>query len=184
MTVVASRKKRWFKALGLVILGIVVVALALPVWFPWVLRPVLAQFGVRFGSYERLGYTRFALTGVRANFGNTRFNSDRIAGLLPPRWLWRRYSRNAGGEPFLTIAWWDLQIEPEERRQPGRAPTAPGSTFAVAEQISRALPVWRTWLPAAQLTGGRVGIGANEVKIAAVEWHRGKLTATVESLKP
>ncbi len=171
-----------FKALGFVVLGIVVVALTLPVWFPWVLRPVLAQFGVRFASYERLGYTRFALAGVRANFGNTRFNSDRITGLLPPRWLWRRYSRNAGGEPFLTVARWDLQIESEGQRQPRRSTTSPGSTFAVAEKINRALPAWRTWLPAAQLTGGRVGIGSNEVKIAAVEWHRGKLTATVESL--
>ena len=48
-----------FKVLGVACLVLVVIALALPVWFPWVLRPVLAHFGVGFDSYERIGYTQF-----------------------------------------------------------------------------------------------------------------------------
>src|SRR2546427_6411090 len=41
----------------------------------WVLRPVLARFGVGFDSYDRIGYTRFALTNVRGQFRNARFSS-------------------------------------------------------------------------------------------------------------
>src|SRR6266513_2820961 len=117
MSVVRSRKKRLFKILGIAWLAVAVIALALPLWFPWVLRPVLARFGVVFGAYERVGYTRFALTNLRGQVGNARFNSKRIVASLPPRWLWRRYSGGSDGEHLLTVAAWNLQIQPGEKPQ-------------------------------------------------------------------
>ena len=102
MTAIRYRMKRLFKVLGVACLVVVVIALALPVWFPWVLRPGLTHFGVGFDSYDRIGYTRFALTNVRGQFGNARFDSKRIVGFLPPRWLWRRYSGGSDQEHLLT----------------------------------------------------------------------------------
>src|SRR5437867_2485590 len=133
MTAIRYRMKRLFKVLGVACLVLVVIALALPVWFPWVLRPGLAHFGVGFGSYERIGYNQFALTNVRAEFPNARFDSKRIVGSLPPRWLWRRYSRGSDEEPLLTVTAWNLQI------QPGGMPQRTGSSdsaFAVAAAIN------------------------------------------------
>src|SRR5947199_10486991 len=117
MTAARSRKKRLSKILGLPCLFVVAVVLALPVWFPWLLRPVLARFGVGFDSYERIGYTRFALTNVRGQFGNARFNSKRIMSSLPPGWLWRRYSGGSDGEHLLTVTAWHLQIQPDGKPQ-------------------------------------------------------------------
>jgi hypothetical protein len=114
MTSGRSTKKRLFKVLGLACVAIGVIALALPLWFPWILRPGLAHFGIRFDSYERVGYTQFALTNVRGQFGNVRFNCKRAVALLPPRWLWRRYSGDEDAQPLLTAAGWNLQIQPEE----------------------------------------------------------------------
>src|SRR5438552_18755717 len=125
MPVVASRTKRWFKAIGLGCLVIVVVALALPVWFPWILRPVLARFGVGFDAYERVGYARFALTDVRGQFGNARFNSKRVVCSLPPQWLWRRYSRGSDEQPLLAVTAWNLQIQPGEMSQRTSPSSAP-----------------------------------------------------------
>src|SRR3989442_6104253 len=184
MSAVRSRVKRWFKVLGVACLVVVVIALALPVWFPWVLRPGLAHFGVGFDAYERIGYTQFALTNVRAEFPNARFDSKRIVGSLPPRWLWRRYSRGSDEEPLLTVTAWNLQIQPGGMSPRTSASSAPDSVFAVAEEINGKLPAWRSWLPAAQLTDGKVQVGSNEVRVAAAEWHRGKLKATGESSKP
>src|SRR5437667_5310175 len=181
MPVVASRTKRWFKAIGLGCLVIVVVALALPVWFPWILRPVLARFGVGFDSYERVGYARFALTNVRGQFGNARFDSKRIASCLPPGWLWRRYSNPSDDEPLLTVTAWNLQMQPGGISQ---RTSAPDSAFAVAEEINVNLSAWRTWLPTALLTDGKIQIGSNEVRVASAQWHRGKLTASGESPRP
>src|SRR2546430_831121 len=50
--------------------------------------------------------------------------------------------------------------------------------------IALVLPVWRSWLAHAQLADGRVEFGSNQVIVSAVEWHRGKLTATVRSSRP
>ena len=137
MSVVRSRKKRLFKILGIALLAVAVIALALPLWFPWLLRPVLARFGVGFDAYERVGYTRFALTNVRGQFGNARFNSKRIVGFLPPRWLWRRYSGRSDGEHFLTVTAWNLQIQPGEKPQRTGSSSSQNSAFAVAEGQKR-----------------------------------------------
>ena len=174
-----SRKKRCFRILGVVCLVILVPLLGLPLWFPWLLRPTLAHLGIAFDSYERVGYTRFALANVRGQFGNAQLNIKRIAGSLPPRWVWRRYFKGADDEHFLTVTAWHLQIEHGELSQPTGT-----SAFMVAEEINRQLPVWRTWLPRAKLTDGKIQAGSNEVRVAAAEWHRGKLTATGESSKP
>src|SRR6058998_2038679 len=130
MTAIRYRMKRLFKVLGVACLVLVVIALALPVWFPWVLRPALAHFGVGFDSYERVGYTRFALTNVRGQFANARFNSNRIVGFLPPRWLWRRYSRGADREHLLTVTAWNLQIQPGGKPQRASSSSSPDSAFA------------------------------------------------------
>src|SRR6266571_1919294 len=181
MTAIRYRMKRLFKVLGVACLVVVVIALALPVWFPWVLRPGLTHFGVGFDSYERVGYTRFALTNVRGQFGNARFDSKRIVGFLPPQWFWRRYSRGSDEEHLLTVTAWNLQIQPGEK--PQRTGSS-DSAFAIAEEINGELPAWRAWLPTAQLTEGKVQVGSNEMRVAVAEWRRGKLTATGESSKP
>src|SRR6266704_2548931 len=145
MTAIRYRMKRLFKVLGVACLVVVVIALALPVWFPWVLRPGLTHFGVGFDSYDRIGYTRFALTNVRGQFGNARFDSKRIVSSLPPAWLWRRYSRGSDQEHLLTVTAWHLQIQPGENPQPTVSSSSPDSAFAVAEVINGNLPAWRTW---------------------------------------
>ena len=136
-----------FKILGIALLAIAVMVLALPLWFPWVLRPVLARFGFGFDAYDRIGYTRFALTNVRGQFRNARFNCKRIVCPLPPLWLWRRYSSGSDAEPLLTVTSWNLEMQPGGTTQ---QTSVPGSTFAVAEEINDKLPVWRSWLPAAR----------------------------------
>src|SRR6266536_2763294 len=137
MTAGVSRKKRWLKLIGFGFLGIAVIVLALPVWFPWVFRPVLARWGIRFEGFERVGYTRFALTNVRGDFQNTRFQAERIVGLLPPQWVWRRYSRSSSELLFLTAARWSVHIEPAGTVRGSSA--APNSACAVAEAINGAL---------------------------------------------
>src|SRR2546430_6241151 len=140
MTALGCGKKRWLKVLGLACLVITVVALALPVWFPWVLRPVLARLGVRFDAYERVGYTQFALTNVRGNPPNARFRCQRIVAFLPPRWLWRLYSHGSDDESFLTVAHWRGRFEPAAGLRQEGPPTPSGSTFAVPDALGGGRP--------------------------------------------
>src|SRR2546429_307648 len=50
--------------------------------------------------------------------------------------------------------------------------------------VALALPVWRTGLPEARLTDGSVEFGSNRVLLAAGNWSRGRVTATVAPSKP
>src|SRR5947207_10382845 len=133
MTAVGCRKKRWLKVFGRACLFIMVLALSLPVWFPWVLRPALARVGVRFDTYERLGYTQFALTNVREDFPNARVRCQRIVGFLPPCWLWRLYSRASNDASFLTVAHWSVRFEPVARLRKEGPSTPSRSTLAIAD---------------------------------------------------
>src|ERR1043166_7794062 len=180
----AARKKRWFKMFGVGCVALAVVVLALPVWFPWLLRPVLARFGVAFVSYERIGYTRFALTQVRGDFPGARFSGERVEGFLPPRWLWRRYASSPGEDAFLTVAGWRIDVEPGRGVRRGGSSGAPDSTFAVIEEIGRALPAVRAWIPVTHWTDGRIAWGSNPVLIAQSDWRGGRLTTRLRSLNP
>jgi translocation and assembly module TamB len=171
-----------FQVIRVACLVVAAAALALPVWFPWVFRPVLAHFGVGFDSYERLGYTRFALTNVRGQFGTAHFSGKRIVCSLPSRLLWQRYSSGSDEEPLLTITAWKLQLQ--TGGTPPQSRSSPQSAFEAADEINDNLPGWRSRVPAAKLLDGRVQFGSNELRVAAVEWQRGKLTATGDLSKP
>src|SRR5882724_11294407 len=73
--------------LGLAIM--VLLPLSLPLWFPWVLRPLAAKYGASYASYEREGYSRLALRQVTITNCNVRFRADSIKTLVPTIWLWR-----------------------------------------------------------------------------------------------
>src|SRR5439155_1870038 len=173
MTVVSSRKQRGVKVFGVGCLVLVVIALALPLWFPWVLRPALARFGIRFDSYARVGYTRFALTNVRRDAPNARFRCDRLSGFLPAQWLWRRFSPASPEEPFLTVAHWRVRIQTGEQPRPAKPSPLPNSAFAAVGRICGSLAMWRGWLTAASLSVGMVGIGTNRGAGVRHDWIRG-----------
>jgi hypothetical protein len=71
---VSKSKRILLIGLGVMGLGILLSLVALPLWFPWVLRPLLPKYGVEFGSYERQGYGRLALL----NQYDKRFKADRL----------------------------------------------------------------------------------------------------------
>src|ERR1051325_6331215 len=94
-------------------LGIVLVASALlPIWFPWVLNLVLRSHRIEYESYQRVGYARFALQGVRLHNRGAQLKIDRLESLLPTPWLCRRYLGNpADSAPYLRLNRWRLQIK-------------------------------------------------------------------------
>ena len=65
------RKRRALKvALGLAT-TLFLVLVSLPVWFPWLLAPVLNFYGLSYERYQRTGYTQFELHTIRGDWANT-----------------------------------------------------------------------------------------------------------------
>src|SRR5688572_12131841 len=92
-----------------VLVGVVIVALAaLPIWFPWILRPVANHYGATYRSYERVGYERFALGGATFTNRNVGVRADRIELFVPTAWLFRLQSQ---GRPLAASENWEVAIQ-------------------------------------------------------------------------
>ncbi len=103
-------------ASGLVVTGLLGIWFSLPLWFPWLLRPLARQVHARFADYQREGYGRFSLYGVTYTNRAIRFKAQHIEGLTPTVWL-ARLATGAGQreQPFVSFSGWQLEFVPSAR---------------------------------------------------------------------
>jgi hypothetical protein len=168
---------RWriiWRVLAVVLGLIALLAIALPMWFPWVLRPILHRVGIDYERYERIGYNQFALITVHGQAGSTRFNAHRLQANLPATWLWRKW-RGDLSAPFLTATDWSVQLAAEAARK--SSTTAPHSSFEVLDRAAGNFSRLANWLPVARLNNGLIVTGTNEIVASSIQWKRGELIA-------
>jgi hypothetical protein len=164
----------WLTTVGLLLLVLV------PVWFPWMLTPVASHYGLGFAAYDRIGWTRFALTGVHGVWGGTRLEFQRVESVLPTTWLWRRFNSRTNGPALLTLSGGLLLIgAPATKGVATPSAEAPGSTDEKLNQVSIIGRTLQRWLPAADLTNCTLQIASNRVTIPHAHWRAGRLEAAV-----
>jgi translocation and assembly module TamB len=172
--------------LALVLSGIVLGFIALPVWFPWVVRPVLDRFDVGYEEYARSGYGRFVLRDVTFRNESFDFHAERIEGLLPLHWLWHRI-RDDGQVVFLRVTGWSVRAQsPGEELEVAPAEPGPGmerdpSLRRAAQQARAQVPKAIKWLPRAAMEDGVVRAAGREFVLPAIRWEQGLLTGRVSS---
>src|SRR5262249_56957716 len=97
-----KRQRKILRFFGLAFAGVLALGFAFPIWFPWVLRPLVHRQGMHYSRYERLGYNRFLLEGVSYTNRGVTLHAERIEGPLPSVLLWRHYTRGPqSGSPSL-----------------------------------------------------------------------------------
>jgi translocation and assembly module TamB len=170
------RKRRLVRSLlWLTIAGITLLML-LPVWFPWLLTPVLKRFGLGFTEYDRMGWTRFALAGVHGQWNSTRLEVQRAESVLPTTWLWRKLNDRTNSPPLLSVRDGLLVISGSSTNSDKQ-----GSADAVLDQISRIGQALEQYLPVAELTNGAIQLASNRVLISHAQWRAGWLQAQAQS---
>src|SRR5215831_541877 len=130
--------------------GLILLLLSLPLWFPWVLRPIAGRFGASFERYERNSYSRFTLYQLSFTNRTVRLRVRRVDLLIPTAW----FGRLAFGEvesPFLQAMDWQLQTIPGVSRS-----DRPTSVFRSVQDVQNALHRLRKWLPRSTLSKGQV----------------------------
>ncbi len=158
------------RGLGLALLGLLALWLALPVWFPWVLRPLARKQGARYARYERQGYRHFILREVSFTNQAVRFRADRIEAPVPSVWLWRcLVAKPSTPQPFLHVNGWRFEALPTG--QPGT------SVYTNVQDVAAVFQNLRKWLPEAALSNGTVQVQKTLVNLPAVTWSRGKFWA-------
>jgi translocation and assembly module TamB len=162
-------------------LGVLILAALLPVWFPWVLKPIARRYGLEFARYERRGYKQFALEGVNGQWPGAGLEAKRVVGVLPATWLWRKNFGKTDTAPFLTIHQAELVIAPPAAEaQPGGAAPQSGSLDKTLRQTLRMAQILEHMLPTAELTNCAIQVVSNRVLLPYVAWRHGGLEAVVK----
>jgi translocation and assembly module TamB len=171
-----STRRRLLRATGLVALALALLLAFHPIWQPWVMGPVLRQYGVAFSAYDRIGYSRFALLDGTFEKDGISFDFKRLEAPTAGALLWTRCFRNDASKtsrPTLNLADWRLEITPASSPDP--SPEGLDSTAAVLDLISSQLPEARAWIPSIKTTNGIVRALDERIQIPSLDWNDGRL---------
>ena len=158
-----KRGRKWLLILALTGGGTILFWAALPLWFPWVLRPVAQRFGAHYSRYERHGYGRFAIDRLKYSDHSATVEAEHLEALVPTVWLWRlAVTKKIGPEPFVSVHTWQFQEKPSSK------PAA--STFPKVRQASKTLHALQRFIPRAELTNGTIRSGQTVVSLPTVHW--------------
>src|SRR4051812_7491184 len=102
---VGKQTRRILRFLAGIILLALIAGAVLPLWFPWILRPIAKRFGATYTRYERDGYGRFQLHHVSFTNDAGHFEAEKIQVLNPAEWIWKCFL-DPHSESFVEAASW------------------------------------------------------------------------------
>src|SRR5262245_34519216 len=80
-------RRRLFRVILVLSVCVVSLVLALPLLFPWLLRPLARAWGFQYSTYERAGYSRFRVSDVVGPAGTGEFRARGVEVFVPTIWL-------------------------------------------------------------------------------------------------
>ena len=174
MAVRKLRSKKILVLLPVVLFALVIAAL--PLWFPWALRPIAKRYGATYARYERLGYTQFQLTGASVTSGPAHVEAGKVRAFVPTVWLWKHLT-GARDQNFAVVQSWSYEtLKTKSSPSNSNAHVSTRSIFRIVQTVASAL---RNWLPTATLTNGTVTIQRQVIGISEATWTNGNVTALV-----
>ncbi len=165
-------KKLIYIAAGFFLVFLLII-LSLPLWLPWVVKPVGARFGLEYAEYERMGYGRFALHDVDFEHEVVSFSGERLEGYLPLTWIIRALRRDTEDD-FVSLESWRLVVDPPEKVEVDE----PAEVYAyrIFELVEGILPHVVRWAPVVSAREGMVVVAeALEIAVEEVAWDAGRL---------
>ena len=149
-----------------------------PVWLPWVLIPTLGKLGATVTSYEKIGYTRFALKDLAwsESSGDLQFQADRIECPTPLFLVIGAFEK--GPKYSLLIDQWELSIpKPKETGPIGSTSEDDASPVALAHKTHKTLRWIVPWLIDAKLTQGKLRLYEQTFYLPKITWNNKALSA-------
>jgi translocation and assembly module TamB len=179
-----KRKRRILLGLGIFLAGIVVLLVALPLWLPWIMRPIAAKNGARYARFERVGYRRFAVEGLVFTNDAIKLRAQRLEGLVPSVWYWRIISSSTKQQnAFVRVSGWELDIPPStatKLSQTTKTNQGTASVHTIVHEVADVLQHVKHWIPAATLSNGTLRIESTVLQVPNVDWSQGKAQGQVE----
>jgi translocation and assembly module TamB len=152
-----------------VVAAALIAAATLPLWLGAALGAAGGRFGVTFDEYRRVGYSRFALEGLRVKTDGVEVKVSRVELNTPLEWL-------GGRRGHVAVEDWSVEVADSDA-----PPTVkPRGWVILRAQLDRILAPIERWLPSASARSGRVAWEGGHIDFGATTWKDGE--ATVESL--
>lgn len=164
-----KRKRKLIIVLAVVLAGLALLLVTLPLWFPWVLRPIARSNGATYSGYAREGYHSFSVSDVTYTDTAVVFTAKRLRVLLPSTWAWRLLRHSHSGEAFAAGEQCSLHTIP-------RSDHASETSVAVeARKVNRTLATLGRWMPLASVTNGTLNLNGTQFTFPSLNWSNGTI---------
>ncbi|HEY9510441.1 MAG TPA: hypothetical protein VIV82_11325, partial [Verrucomicrobiae bacterium] len=146
---------------------------AMPLWLPWLLRPIAKSAGLSYANYERDGYSRFRLTRVSLPTKGGTFTAGQINGFVPTAWLWNLVNHETN-RAFVEFHSWQFAAQ----KKTGSKSQHATSVYTNIVALQKTFAQLRGWVPNAFLTNGTIDLNERvAVSIPNARWINGELSA-------
>lgn len=160
------------------VLLLVALLLAMPVWFPWVVVPVLERADVSVETFDRRGSGFLELNALSYSNKSVSVNLDQLTVQLPHRWLLDRFGKSPkNGAPQLEVAGWDVHLQSSSDTNS----TSTNSLHRVLDLSKDTLNLLRPWIRQLQADNGRVTFQSVVVEVSQIAIADDQLTARLSS---
>src|SRR5687767_7271174 len=163
-----------------VVAGLVVLVVSVPLWLGVAVKLAGPSRGVTIGSYERIGYSRFAFHNVEYRRPGLRVTASRAEADTPLVWWWHR---SRGRPEIITAGKWRVDVA---RRETPTAPAPDRGWVKLRALLQRLAVQLDRWLPRAAVGSGVVSWPGGEISVASAKWAGRELelaTVAYKSLK-
>lgn len=160
------RRRRLLLLLAAFFAAVALAIMSLPWWLGLALRAVPERTGLTYGSYERIGYARFALSEVDYRRRNVRVTATRIEMDTPVLWSWRTWRGHARK---VVVGNWRVDVDPPASVTPR---TIDSGWIRLRTQLRRVADQLDRWLPDARAGSGVVRWPRGELTVASASWSQ------------
>lgn len=146
-----------------------------PWWFGVALRGAGKKWGARFEHYERLSYSRFALSRVEYQRRRVTVAVERIESDTPPVWLWHRLTGHPG---MIKGGEWSVTVAPYRPSTTSPVASGPAPSYGwlrLRGQLQRIAGKLERWMPLAEAGRGVVRWPGQELRFGSARWQSRRL---------
>ncbi len=158
--------RRTLKITSSLLLVLLALGLALPIWLPWVISGLGPRLGLRVGSFDRQGYARLLLNDVHFQRDGIEASAESVSTPLWPFWVLRSAQMEPAPRPMVRIQGWRLEVisgDPQE-------PAGEASLSEVVEQVRALMPDLHQLLPEIQALKGTLIVGEAAYGVEKIQW--------------
>ena len=162
---------KWVARAILLVLLVLVIGLGtLPFWMGSAIRMALPEESIRFEEYERLGYGRFALTGVSVVSPQATIEIDRLEAYSPLVWVWNAVRGN-DSDAFIAVGEVDAVVlvsEAETESEPGEMPA---NLLEAVDLAKEPLGLVAYWVPHVSIELIKARFGEQSMAAQNILWR-------------